>query len=70
MKGRASTPVVRDEIAGVPLRQSQLGSERVRIGLFQSRAIVLAHDGGVHVEIEIGKGTSFQASFPNNAGRS
>ena len=37
------------------------------IGLFQSRAIVLAHGGGVHVESEIGKGTSFQASFPVNA---
>ena len=37
------------------------------IGLFQSRAIVLAHGGGVHVESEIGKGTSFHASFPVNA---
>lgn len=34
------------------------------IGLFQSRAIVLAHGGGVHVESEIGKGTTFHASFP------
>ncbi len=34
------------------------------IGLFQSRAIVLAHGGGVQVETEIGKGTSFHASFP------
>jgi putative PEP-CTERM system histidine kinase len=40
------------------------------IGLFQLRAIVLAHGGGVHVESEIGKGTSFQASFPINGGRS
>ena len=39
------------------------------IGLFQSRAIVLAHGGGVHVESEIGKGTSFHASFPVNADR-
>lgn len=39
------------------------------IGLFQSRAIVLAHGGGVHVESEIGKGTSFHASFPVNARR-
>ena len=39
------------------------------IGLFQSRAIVLAHGGGVHVESEIGKGTSFHASFPVNANR-
>jgi putative PEP-CTERM system histidine kinase len=39
------------------------------IGLFQSRAIVLAHGGGVHVESEIGKGTSFQASFPVHAGQ-
>ena len=37
------------------------------IGLFQSRAIVLAHGGGVHVESEIGKGSSFHASFPVNA---
>jgi putative PEP-CTERM system histidine kinase len=34
------------------------------IGLFQSRAIVLAHGGGVHVESEVGKGTAFHASFP------
>jgi signal transduction histidine kinase len=34
------------------------------IGLFQSRAIVLAHGGGVQVESEVGKGTSFHASFP------
>jgi putative PEP-CTERM system histidine kinase len=40
------------------------------IGLFQSRAIVLAHGGGVHVESEVGKGTSFHASFPIHAGRS
>jgi signal transduction histidine kinase len=39
------------------------------IGLFQSRAIVLAHGGGVHVESEVGKGTSFHASFPVNAGQ-
>ena len=39
------------------------------IGLFQSRAIVLAHGGGVQVESEIGKGTSFHASFPVNTGR-
>jgi signal transduction histidine kinase len=32
--------------------------------LFQSRAIVLAHGGGVHVESEVGKGTAFHASFP------
>ena len=34
------------------------------IGLFQSRAIILAHGGGVRVESEVGKGTSFHASFP------
>lgn len=34
------------------------------IGLFQSRAIVLAHGGGVYVESEVGKGTAFHASFP------
>jgi signal transduction histidine kinase len=34
------------------------------IGLFQSRAIILAHGGGVQVESEIGKGSSFHASFP------
>jgi len=34
------------------------------IGLFQSRAIVQAHGGGVHVESEVGKGTTFLASFP------
>jgi len=34
------------------------------IGLFQSRAIVQAHGGGMHVESEIGKGTTFLVSFP------
>jgi signal transduction histidine kinase len=34
------------------------------IGLFQSRAIVLAHGGRMHVESEVGKGTTFVASFP------
>ena len=34
------------------------------IGLFQSRAIILAHGGGIHVESEVGKGTSFHATFP------
>lgn len=36
------------------------------IGLFQSRAIVQAHGGGMHVESEVGKGTTFLASFPVN----
>ena len=34
------------------------------IGLFQSRAIVQAHGGGMHVESEIGRGTTFLVSFP------
>jgi putative PEP-CTERM system histidine kinase len=34
------------------------------IGLFQCRAIVQAHGGGMHVESEIGKGTTILASFP------
>ena len=34
------------------------------IGLFQSRAIVQAHGGSVHVESEPGKGTTFHVSFP------
>jgi putative PEP-CTERM system histidine kinase len=37
------------------------------IGLFQSRAIVQAHGGGVHVESEPGKGTTFLVSFPVNS---
>jgi putative PEP-CTERM system histidine kinase len=36
------------------------------IGLFQSRAIVQAHGGGLHVESEPGKGTTFLVSFPVN----
>jgi putative PEP-CTERM system histidine kinase len=36
------------------------------IGLFQSRAIVQAHGGGIHVQSEVGKGTTFLASFPVN----
>jgi putative PEP-CTERM system histidine kinase len=34
------------------------------IGLFQSRAIVQAHGGGIHVESAPGKGTTFHVSFP------
>jgi putative PEP-CTERM system histidine kinase len=37
------------------------------IGLFQSRAIVRAHGGGIHVESEPGKGTTFHVSFPVKA---
>jgi signal transduction histidine kinase len=36
------------------------------IGLFQCRTIVHAHGGGLHVETEVGKGTTFLASFPVN----
>jgi signal transduction histidine kinase len=36
------------------------------IGLFQSRAIVHAHGGVLQVESEIGRGTTFVASFPVN----
>jgi signal transduction histidine kinase len=36
------------------------------IGLFQSRAIVQAHGGGMHVESEEGKGTTFLVSLPVN----
>jgi putative PEP-CTERM system histidine kinase len=34
------------------------------IGLFQSQAIVRAHGGGIHVESEPGRGTTFRVSFP------
>jgi putative PEP-CTERM system histidine kinase len=34
------------------------------IGLFQSRAIVQAHGGGIHVESQVGKGTTFFVTFP------
>jgi putative PEP-CTERM system histidine kinase len=34
------------------------------IGLFQSRAIVQAHGGGIHVESEPGGGTTFLVSLP------
>ena len=34
------------------------------IGLFQSRAIVQAHGGGMHVESETGKGTTFAVHLP------
>jgi putative PEP-CTERM system histidine kinase len=36
----------------------------IGIGLFQCRAIVQSHGGGMHVESEVGKGTTFLASFP------
>lgn len=36
------------------------------IGLFQSRAIVQAHGGGMHVESEVGKGTTFSVMLPVN----
>jgi signal transduction histidine kinase len=34
------------------------------IGLFQSRAIVQAHGGGMRVQSEPGKGTTFLVSLP------
>jgi putative PEP-CTERM system histidine kinase len=34
------------------------------IGLFQARAIVQAHGGGMQVESEVGKGTTFLVSLP------
>jgi putative PEP-CTERM system histidine kinase len=34
------------------------------IGLFQSRAIVQAHGGAIHVQSEVGKGTTFLVSLP------
>ena len=34
------------------------------IGLFQCQAIVRAHGGGMHVESEVGKGTTFRVSLP------
>lgn len=34
------------------------------IGLFQSRAIVQAHGGAIHVQSEVGKGTTFLISLP------
>ena len=37
------------------------------IGLFQSRAIVEAHGGGIHVETEVGRGTTFLVSLPVSA---
>jgi putative PEP-CTERM system histidine kinase len=34
------------------------------IGLFQTRAIVQAHGGQIHVESAVGRGTTFTATFP------
>ena len=34
------------------------------IGLFQARAIVQAHGGGIQVDSEPGKGTTFVVSLP------
>jgi putative PEP-CTERM system histidine kinase len=39
------------------------------IGLFQSHAIVQAHGGGMYVETEVGKGSTFLATFPVNDGQ-
>jgi signal transduction histidine kinase len=61
-----STAFVRDSLFR-PFQSTK--KKGLGIGLFQSRAIVLAHGGNVHVESEIGKGTSFHASFPVNADR-
>jgi signal transduction histidine kinase len=36
------------------------------IGLFQTRAIVHAHGGGIQVESDVGRGTTFRVSFPVN----
>ena len=48
------------------VRPFQSPKRRPGIGLFQCRAIVHAHGGGIHVETEVGKGTTFLASFPVN----
>ena len=61
-----STAFIRDSLFR-PFQSTK--KKGLGIGLFQSRAIVLAHGGNVHVESDIGKGTSFHASFPVNAGR-
>jgi putative PEP-CTERM system histidine kinase len=34
------------------------------IGLFQSRAIIQAHGGAIHVQTEVGRGTTFLVSLP------
>jgi len=39
------------------------------IGLFQARAIVHAHGGGMHVRSEVGRGTTFQVSLPAKDGQ-
>jgi putative PEP-CTERM system histidine kinase len=39
------------------------------IGLFQTRAVVLAHGGGMDVESKVGKGTTFLVTFPVSSGQ-
>jgi signal transduction histidine kinase len=34
------------------------------IGLFHARAVVQSHGGSLHVESEVGRGTTFVATFP------
>jgi putative PEP-CTERM system histidine kinase len=39
------------------------------IGLFQTRAIIRSHGGRIDVDSEVGRGTTFTATFPAAAGR-
>jgi hypothetical protein len=39
---------------------------RMRMGLYASRAIVHKHHGEISVESEVGVGTTFTVTFPDN----
>lgn len=60
--GCGMSPVFLQESLFRPFQSTK--KKGIGIGLFQARAIVQAHGGGMHVESEVGKGTTFLVSLP------
>jgi putative PEP-CTERM system histidine kinase len=60
--GCGMTPAFLKESLFQPFQSTK--KKGLGIGLFQARAIVQAHGGGMHVESELGKGTTFRVTLP------
>ena len=60
--GCGMSPVFLKESLFRPFQSTK--KKGIGIGLFQARAIVQAHGGGMQVESEVGKGTTFLVSLP------